>query len=124
MGISCESNKECVMLKSYEFIRYLGLDPKTNQYRWEYRIVDDDWEEVGVVVENKVAGAFAVGVGVAVIDTYSKKGLPVAPNLIRAFQFESQKYGYILEQLIAWHKRYNPKFTQYEDEINRLLVLL
>src|SRR5271155_3180851 len=107
------------MFQSYEYIKYLGLDPKTKQYRWEYRIVDDDWEEVAVGVS---AGVGAVLVGASVINTYSKRGLPVASNLIRALQWHSQKYGFTLEQVIASQKQYNPEYAQYEDEINKYLI--
>ena len=110
------------MFKSYEFLRYLGYDPKIKQNRYEYKIVDDDWEAVGIGVDGEVE--IESEVGIAVIDTYSKKGLPVAPNLIRALQWFSQKYGYSLEELISLQKQYNPRYKDYEQDIERYLVLL
>jgi hypothetical protein len=106
------------MFQSYECVKYLGYDQKTNEYRYEYKIVDDDW--VGV----RVAVAVGVGVAIAVIQEYGKRDLPVAPNLVRAFQWYSQKYGISTEYLIAWNKQYNPKFKQYEEDIEKYLVLL
>jgi hypothetical protein len=110
------------MFKSYAYIKYLGHDQKTDEYRYEYKIVDDDWVGVGVGVAVEVA--VEAEVEVAVIQEYSKRDLPVAPNLVRAFQWFSKKYGYSIEQIIAWNKEYNSKFKQYEEDIEKYLVLL
>jgi hypothetical protein len=116
------------MFQSYEYLEHL-YDTNTNEYRWRYKIVDTEFEEVGVGAGLAVA-VVAVGVGVgngavvAVIDTYSNRGLPVVPNLIIAFQWHSSEYGYSLEQVIALQKQYNPQYKQYEEEIERYLVLL
>jgi hypothetical protein len=119
------------MFQSYEFLEFICYDPNTNEYSWRYKIVDTEFEEVGVALEVGICaleiGAWVgvgVGVVVAVIDTYSKRGLPVVPNLIRALQWYNSKYGHSLEQLIAWQLQYNSKFAQYEQEIKRYLVLL
>jgi len=110
------------MFQSYKYLEHLGYDTNTNEYRWRYKIVDTEFEEVGVVAPE--TPDVVVGVGVAVIDTYSNRGLPVVPNLIIAFQWYSGKCGYSLEQLIAWQLQYNPQYKQYEEEIERYLVLL
>jgi hypothetical protein len=109
------------MFQSCEFVKHLGYDQKINKYRYEYKIVDDDW--VGVVGVGVEVGV-GVAVGVAVIQEYSKRNLPVAANLVRAFQWHSKKYGYSTEEIIAWNKQYNPKFKQYEEDIEKYLVLL
>jgi hypothetical protein len=109
--------------KSYEY-RYIGFYHKTNEYRYEYKIIDDDWVAVGVGVVVGVGVGAGVGVEVAVIQEYSKRGLPVTPNLVRAFQWHSKKYGHSIEQIIAWNKQYNSKFKQYEQDIERYMVLL
>jgi hypothetical protein len=108
------------MFKSYAYIKYLGHDQKTNEYRHGYKIVDDDWIAFGVGVEVGVA----VGIGAAVIQEYSKRDLPIATNLVRAFQWYSQKCGYSIEQIIAWNKQHNPLYKDYEQDIERYLVLL
>ena len=116
------------MFQSFEFLEYLGLnfDARYDEHRWRYSIVDDEFEEVEVAVG--VGGwdtpGQGVAIGIAVIYTYSNRGLPVVPNLVRAFQWYINKYGYSLEQLIAWNKQYNSKFAQYEQEIERYLILL
>ena len=106
------------MFLSHEYISYLGYDPKTQESSWEYKIIDSEWEAVAVV------GGLAVGVGAAVIQEYSKRELPVAANLIRAFQFISTKRGYSIQRIIDWNKQHNSQFKQYEEEVDKLLVLL
>jgi hypothetical protein len=101
------------MFLSYEYLGYLGHDPKTNEYLWEYKIVDSEFGE-GV----------GVGVGVAVIQEYSKRNLTVAPNLVRAMQLVSKKYGYSIQQIIDWNKQYNPLYKQYQEEVDKYLTLL
>ena len=107
---------------SYEFLSYDGYDPKTNEYRWGYKIVDSEWEAVGVGVA--VVDGGAGWVVVAVMQEYSKRDLPVAANLIRAFQFISSKYGYSIQQIIDANKKRNPQFKQYEQEVEKYLTLL
>jgi hypothetical protein len=104
--------------QSYEVIKYLSYDHKNNEYRHEYKIIDDDW--VGVGVDTGVW----VGIAIAVIQEYSKRDLPIAPNLARAFQWQSKKYGVSIEQIIAWNKQYNPLYKDYEKDVERYLVLL
>ena len=108
------------MFLSYEYLGLDVYDPKTNEHRWKLKIVDSEWEAVGVAVASGVAVAFAV----AVIQEYSKRELPVAANLIRAFQFISTKRGYSIQQIVAWNKIYCPQFKQFEEEVDKLLVLL
>jgi hypothetical protein len=125
--------------KSFEY-KHLDYDQKTNKYRFEYKIVDDDWVGTGVAVAVGVGVTVGVGVGVgvgrrdrvgvvvgivaAVIQEYSKRDLPIAPNLVRAFQWQSKKYGYSIEQIIAWNKQDNPLYKDYEEDIEKYLVLL
>jgi len=108
------------MFVSFDVEEYLGYDTKTNKYRWRCKIVDTEFEEVGITSGRELG----VAISVAVIDTYSTRGLPIVPNLIRALQWFGSRYSYSLEQLIAWQKQYNPKFKQYEQEIERYLILL
>ena len=106
------------MFQSFEFLERLGYENKIKEYRWRYRIVDDEFEEVAVAVTCDAV------VAVAVIDIYSKRGLPVAPNLFIALQWYGSKYNISIGQVIFWQKKYNPKFKQYEQEIEKYLALL
>ena len=108
------------MFLSYEYAGAVPYDPKTGECRWNYKIVDSEWEAVGV----GVAVGVAVEVGVAVIQEYSKRELPVAANLIRAFQFISTKRGYSIQQIVKWNLQHNPQYKQYEQEVEKYLTLL
>lgn len=122
------------MFQSYELIKYLGYNEKTKEYSWEYKIVDSDgWEELGVA--RGVAGRgrgrgsgsrarVAVGVEVAVINTYEKRNLPVAKNLLKSLQWYSKKYGWSFQETIEYNKKYNPKYAKYADEIEKYLLLI
>ena len=108
------------MFLSYEYLDYKGLDPKTGEHRWKYRIVDSEWEAEGVAVGVRLGVGVAGEVACAVIQEYGKRELPVAANLIRAFQFESSKYGHSIERLVDSNKQYN---TQQEDGMFSLSTL-
>ena len=110
------------MFQSFEYQKYLGTDPETKQGRYQYKIIDSDFEEVVVVV--------VVGVGVwvevaAVIEVYEKRNLNVAANLIKTILYLHKLFPYYsIQQIIEWNKQHNPKFTQYEEDLNKYLCLL
>ena len=111
------------MFLSYEYIRNLGYDKKTGKFRFEYKIVDTDFEEVGVGVD--VEGSnLDVGVGAEVIETYRKRNLPVVSNLILFWQYYAKKYDHSFEDLIRWSKQYNLFHAEYEEEIDKYLLLI
>jgi hypothetical protein len=112
--------------QSYEYTKHLDFDQKTNKYRYEYKIIDDDWVAFGIEVGVVVSVGVGVGVAfaVAVIQEYSKRNLPIAPNLVRAFQWQSKQYDISIEQIIAWNKQYNPLYKDYEKDVECYLVLL
>ena len=112
------------MFLSCAYFGHEGYDPKTNEHRWKYRIVDSEWEAVTVGLSGGVDVGGAASVAVAVIQEYGKRGLPVAANLIRVFRFISTKYGFSIQQIIDRNKQYNPQYKQYEEEVDKLLVLL
>ena len=108
------------MFQSYEFQEYLGYDAATKEHKWQYKIIDSDFEEVVVVV--------GVGVWVevaAVIEVYEKRNLNVAANLLKFILYLHKQYpDYSIQQIIEDNRKYNPKFAQYEEDINRYLLLL
>ena len=108
------------MFISYEYIKYVSYDKKTKEYRYQYKITDSDFEEVVVGVEVGVG----LGVGVAVIDTYEKRNLNVAANLMKAFVWGVKTYGWTIADLISYNKKYNPKFAKYEDDLQKYMVLI
>ena len=105
------------MFQSYEYQKYLGFDPETKLNRWQFKIIDSDFEEVVVVVE--------VGVGVSIIEVYEKRNLNVAANLIKFILYLHKKYPhYSIQHFIEDNRKYNPKFAQYEGDIEKYMVLL
>ena len=122
------------MFQSYEYQKYLGYDAATQEYRHQYKIIDSDFEDVVVVVEVGVgvAAEVVVGVGVgvaAVIETYEKRNLNVAANLLKFILYLHKQYPhYTIQQIIEDNRKYNPKFAQYEKEVlarlEKLLPLL
>ncbi len=112
------------MFQSYEYQKYIGYDAATKEYRCQYKIIDSDFEEVVVGVEVGVR-VVRVGVGIAVIDTYEKRNLNVAANLMLAFLYFHKLYPTnSIQQIIEWNKQHNPKFAQYEENVENLMVLL
>ena len=117
------------MFQSYKYIKYLGYDKAKNEHSHQYKIIDSDFEDVGVGVGVGVEVGGEVGVGVevevAVIDTYEKRNLPVAKNLMLAIFYTNKKYPYYsVQQIIEANRNYNNKFAKYEQELNKYLCLV
>ncbi|SRR5258708_3590956 len=106
------------MFQSYNYRKNLGYDSKTKLYHWEYKIIDSEFEEIGVSVS-----AF-VGVGIAVIDTYEKRNLNVAANLIKSFIWYGRGNKWLIGEIVRWNKQYTPKFAKYEEQIKKYLILI
>ncbi len=109
------------MFQSYEHKKYLGYDDKAKLYRWEYKIIDSEFEEIGAVA--CVGAGVSVSPAAAVIDTYEKRNLNVAANLVRAFIWQNKEYGWSISDIIKYNEQYNPKFAKYEEQINKYLIL-
>ena len=107
------------MFQSIEYQKYLGIDPETKRYQFQLKIIDSDFEVVGVGV------GVRVGVGVSIIEVYEKRNLNVAANLIKFILYLHKKYPhYSIQQFIEDNRKYNPKFAQYEEDLNKYLSLL
>src|SRR5258708_6719718 len=102
------------MFLSYELKKYLGYDSKTNLYSWEYKIIDSEFEDI----------CEASAVAIAVINTYEKRNLNIATNLIKAFIWLNKEYGWPISNIVNWNKQYNPKFAKYEEQLNKYLTLI
>ena len=106
--------------QSIEFQKYLGYDADTKEHKWQYKLIDSDFE-----VEVEFGVDVGVELAVAVIDTYEKRKLNVAANLALAFLYLHKNYRNIsIQQIIEWNKQYNPKFAQYEKDLEKYMVLL
>ena len=117
------------MFISYEY-KYLGYEAKTNEYRWQYKIIDSGFEEVVDATTPRATDVrifgdpIILGVAIAVIDIYEKRNLNVAANLMKAIICHSKTYGWTIADLISWNKKWNPKFAKYEKDIEKYMVLL
>ena len=115
------------MFQSYTFEKYLKY--KDGKYSYEYELTDSDFGTVsGVGVEVEVGGNgwVEIDVGIAVIQEYSKRKLNVGKNLMLAFVWRNKQYPYwwSIQQLIDYNKKYNPLFSQYEEDLQKYLLLL
>ncbi|SRR5258708_11488121 len=111
------------MFLSYGYIKCIDHNSKTKLYRWEYKIIDSEFEEIearvaGREVDVVISSAYAVA-----IDIYERRGLNVATNLVRAFIWQSKKYGWSISDMVKWNKHHNPKFAKYEEQISKYLIL-
>ena len=108
------------MFQSYKYIKYLGK--KDDKYPCEYELTDSDFGTISGVDDEIGVG---IGVGVAVIQEYSKRKLNVAKNLMLAFVWHNKKYPYYsIQQMIDNNKKYNPLFSQYEEDLQKYLPLI
>ena len=109
------------MFQSFEYQKSIGYDTATKEHRYQYKIIDSDFEEVVVVVGDWLG----LGVGVAVIEAYEKRNLNVAANLIKVILYLHKQYtDYSIQKIIEDTRKYNPKFAKYEEELNKYLCLV
>jgi hypothetical protein len=111
------------MFISYKFGNYLGF--KDDKNIWDYELTDSKFETVSGIVNIKKEAAY-VGLFVyAIIQEYSKRNLNVAKNLVLALDWWQKQYPYwSIQKSIDHNKKYNPLFQQYEEDLQKYLVLL
>ena len=116
------------MFQSYKFIKH--LKDKNDKWSYEYELTDSEFGTVcGVTggVEVWVGGVYGtgLGVGVAVIQEYSKLKLNVGKNLALAFSWYHKQHPYFsIQEMIDYNKKYNLLFSQYEEDLQKYLPLL
>ena len=107
------------MLKSIQYIRYVDWNPAINLYTNEYKIIDDDFEWIGL----------GSGIGrsadvCAIINCYYEKKLPIVINIIKVILSYDKKNGYNIEEHIRLNKRYCPNWHLVEKDFEKYLVLI
>ena len=115
------------MFKSYTYKKYLGYNKETDLYSYEYEIVDTEFTETAVAaVAAVVAVALALAGAVAVINTYSKRNLNVPLNLFLCMRYIEQRYSsyWTIDRQMEYNRKYVPNFAQYEQDIQRYLLLV
>jgi hypothetical protein len=107
------------------FIRYdyiLPFSENPNSFKkWKYKIIDNDFIEEGT--------EYGVGIWYSCINTYEKRNLPVVPNLIRVFRWYTNyltKHGlnYDINYAMGACRMHEPKFSKYENEVKKYLLLV
>ena len=106
------------MFQSYKHIKYLGY--KDYKHSYEYELVDSEFGTI-----SGVGVGVGVAVGIAVIQEYSKRNLNVGKNLMLAFVWHNKLYpNWSIQQMIDYSKKNNPLFSQYEEDLQKYLLLL
>jgi hypothetical protein len=109
------------MFISYQY-KYLGY--KNGERTWGYEIIDSEFRTSSGVINIEKKAAYVIDTATAVIQEYSKRKLNVAANLAIAFVWLHKLYPYYsVQDLINYNKKYNPLFQQYEEDLNKYLVL-
>ena len=88
---------------------------------YKYELVDSEFGTVsgGVVV---VPG---IDIWIVIIQEYSQRNLNVAANLAVAFVWHSKLYPYFsIQDIINYNRQFNPLFLQYEEDLQKYLLLL
>ena len=114
------------MIKNIQYLHYLGHNKAINLFQFKYKIIDDDFEWIGVgsYVAAVSAPCTAPARADAVINCYSEKKLPIAPNFIKAILILEKKYSWNIEQQIIWNKKYCPNWYLVEKDLNKYLSLI
>jgi hypothetical protein len=100
------------MFKSCE-LKQLGLAGEGH-----YITIDDN--EFGVATVQGVNGCYD-----AVILEYSRRNLPVVPNLIRAVLYWNEKYGFAttIQSVLEYNMEYNYLWKPYKEDLQKYLTL-
>lgn len=117
-----KSSTSSKMFLSAQYVGHIDFDEKIDRFRDLYRIVDTDFVEVAMGVG--ITNTLLLGAPYAAIEIYRDRDLPVVPNLIRCWQYQCKKYDTTMNRIVELSKLYNLYFAEYEDEINKYLLLL
>jgi hypothetical protein len=112
------------MFISYNYKEYSGY--KDGKHTWGYEITDSEFGIASGVVSVEKETVHIIEPTTAVIQEYSKRNLNVAKNLALALIWEYKQYPFrrSIQQIIDRNKKHIPPFQQYEDDLNKYLVLL
>lgn len=87
--------------------------------KYEYRIVDSDFEER--VIGRAIAEDWILP---QLIDVYERRNIPVMPELMRAIVYFGKHWPYYgMKQLIEKNSMH-PKFEQYKNRLDKVMVLI
>lgn len=78
-----------------------------------YKIIDDDFEEE--------KSPYTIS-WLSIIEVYSKRNLPVVPNLIRFMLWYRDYYGWSLDRQVIINKKHNPRWHEVEQDLKKYLL--
>lgn len=106
------------MFQTYQYVSPNGGGDEDMHY--EYYIIDSDFEEI---IDYPDSG-YEEDLAGRIIEVYRRRNLPVVPNLILFWQCFGKMWSRPMEKLVEWSEKHNPYHSEYEDEINKYLLLL
>jgi hypothetical protein len=110
------------MFQSYAVCRYLGI--QNGKYSFKYELIDSEFGFVSDIASVDTFNTWVSTTSV-VIQEYSRRNMDVASNLMRVFIWHNKLYpNYSIQRLIDYNKQYNPLFLQYEEDLQKYIVLL
>src|ERR1700743_33070 len=116
------------MFVSIKNIKYLGVEPGTKAYKYEFELTDSEFRTVVVLgsVRGDAGwrGLLLADVGI-IISEYSKRNLNVAANLIKLIISYKEKYNWSINAQLNCYREYQPLFTkEIEEELQKYLTLI
>jgi hypothetical protein len=109
------------MFKSYNEIGFTGQDNADDKRSYIVRITDDDFvDDIDVFMETGIG--FGASPEFAIIECYTKRGLPVAPNFIRHMLQVRDAENWPLDGQVLWNRTANPLWPQIEKDMQMYLL--
>jgi hypothetical protein len=111
------------MFQSHKY-KYLGK--QNGKHIREHELTDS---EFGMVSWTTVVGEgwtpSIVEIGIGIIQEYGKRNLNIAANLaLSLVWYHKENPWMFIQTLIDMNKKYNPLFPQYEEDLQKYLLLL
>jgi hypothetical protein len=78
-----------------------------------WKVIDDDFVDL----------TSDEGIVQAVINTYEKRNLEVAPNLVKAILWWNKESGYPVDIIINTMKEQYPMYCKYDDQVRKYLTI-
>jgi len=112
------------MFRSYDY-KYLGFNNKTDQWRYEITIMDDNFTETAVAAAvADVGDNDATRIAAVLIDIYSRRNLNVAGNLVLLMQYIENKWSRDIKRQIELYQEHIIEYQKYHDQVMGYLVFI
>lgn len=111
------------MFICFEELSYIGYDPTTKMHIHKYNVIDTDFEE-RIEIKLDIGIEVSFGAYIATMNIYEKRNLNVARNFVLTLKWHTKTYGYSIDEIINWNRVYNFKYSKYEQDVNKYLLLI